>query len=127
MPYNASLHLRRRLGHPVQHVERAGLLWLAAEIFADLAPHIRLADFRSLAQHRPACEMPSLRGFIDDDPFYECNNAGSIGNCWLPTNLCRRGAAIRLALLQFKELKVKEHAVARRASGSSEASTWGLL
>ena len=51
MPYNASLHLRRRLGHPVQHIERAGLLWLAAEIFADLAPHIRFADFRSLAQH----------------------------------------------------------------------------
>ncbi len=60
--------LRRRLRHRAQHIERAGLLWLAAEIFADLAPHIRLADLWSLPDHRPAGEMPSLRGFIDDDP-----------------------------------------------------------
>jgi len=48
MPHDPPLHLRRRLGHPVQHIERARLLWLAAEIFADVAPHILLADVRPL-------------------------------------------------------------------------------
>jgi hypothetical protein len=42
------LHLTRRLRHRGRHVERAGLLGLAAEIFAGLAPHIGLADVRSL-------------------------------------------------------------------------------
>jgi hypothetical protein len=37
--------------HGVQHIKRTGLLGLAAEIFADIAPHIRLADVRYLAQH----------------------------------------------------------------------------
>ena len=34
-----------------EHIEGAGLLWLATEIFADIAPHIRLADLRSLPEH----------------------------------------------------------------------------
>jgi hypothetical protein len=51
MPHDPPLHLRRRLGHPVQHIERARLLWLAAEIFADVAPHILLADVRPLPDH----------------------------------------------------------------------------
>jgi hypothetical protein len=48
MPYYPPLHLTRRFCHRRQQIERAGLLGLAAEIFADLAPHIGLADGGSL-------------------------------------------------------------------------------
>ena len=51
LSYVLPLSLTRRLCYLVEHIDRAGLQRLAAEIFADLAPHIRFADFRSLAQH----------------------------------------------------------------------------
>jgi hypothetical protein len=68
LSYHPPVHLTWRLCHRVQYIERAGLLRLAAEIFTDLAPHIGLADVWSLADHRSACEMSPLRGFVDDDP-----------------------------------------------------------
>jgi hypothetical protein len=39
------------LCHLVQHIKRTGLLRLAAEIFTDIPPYVRLADVRYLTQH----------------------------------------------------------------------------